>query len=263
MSDDDPPPTFLRTPQDHTIAYHLHPGQEPYIVFLCGFCSTMDSTKAIQLECWAREKGQGFLRLDYSGHGKSSGNFAEGCVGGWTDDVLAVLDATLNSKRILLVGSSMGAWVSFLVASRNTSKVVGLLGIASAPDFTEDYLLAQMTDEQKEQLFSSGSVNLPSSYSSAPYTISRKLIEDGRRHFLLRDPLCLPSMPIRLFHGTEDVDIDPSTSMRLRDHLQQNNKNTDVRLTLIPVADHRCSSPACLALIKQQLEEMLLQLEGV
>ena len=243
-------PSFLTTPQNRRIAYHQMPGQGPGVVFLGGFKSDMEGTKALYLQDWAAAQGRAFLRFDYSGHGQSSGDFLEGAIGDWFEDALAAI-TTLTTGPQILVGSSMGGWMSLLVARAIPGRIAGLVGIAAAPDFTEDSMWASFTDAQKAAL-AGGQVALPSDYSDDPYIITKRLIEDGRTRLVLRSPLHLP-FPVRLLQGTADTDVPPAVALRLLDHAQ----SPDLHLTLVKGADHRFSTPECLGLITSALTDVL------
>lgn len=238
----------LTTAAGRRIAHHRTPGRGPWIVFLGGFKSDMGGTKAVHLEAWARAAGRAYLRLDYSGHGESSGRFEDGAIGDWAEDAIAAIDA-LTEGPVLLVGSSMGGWIA-LLATRRIARIAGLVGIAAAPDFTEDGLWAGFSVAERGRLMREGRAALPSDYG-APYVITRRLIEDGRDHLVLRAPLAYAG-PVRLLQGTEDADVPRETALRLLDHLEG-----DVRLTLVKGADHRFSDPGCLRMIEAAIEEVL------
>ncbi len=244
-------PDYLETPQGRRIAYHRTTGQGPGVVFLGGFKSDMTGTKAACLQDWAEQTGRAFLRFDYSGHGQSSGAFLEGAIGDWAQDAMAAIDALTTGPQVL-VGSSMGGWISLLVAKAMPDRVCGLVGIAAAPDFTEDSMWAGFTEAQKAEL-AQGQVALPSDYSDEPYIITRRLIEDGRAHLVLRDPLALP-FPVRLLQGTADTDVPPAVALRLMEHAD----SPDLRLVLVKGADHRFSTPECLTLITDSIAEVTL-----
>ena len=249
MTDTAPPPTFV-TPQGRRLAYHLTDGTGPAVVFLGGFKSDMGGTKAVHLEAWARAEGRAFLRFDYSGHGESSEAFTDGCIGDWFEDACAAIG--LLAGPLILVGSSMGGWISLLVARALPAHVAGLVTIAAAPDFTEDSMWAGFTDAQKAELMA-GQVALPSDYG-APYIITKRLIEEGRDRLVLRDPLPLP-FPVRFLQGTADADVDMSVALRLLDHAE----GADMRLTLVDGADHRFSDDTCLDLITASVAEVLAE----
>lgn len=244
-------PARLETPQGRRIAYHRTEGRGPGVVFLGGFKSDMEGTKALFLQDWAARTGRPFLRFDYSGHGQSSGAFLDGAIGDWFEDALAAISALTTGPQVLL-GSSMGGWISLLVARAMPERVAGLVGIAAAPDFTEDSMWAGFTPEQRAALAHDGRVVLPSDYDPAGYVITRRLIDEGRGRLVLRAPLNLP-FPVRLLQGTADTDVPPEVALRLLAHAT----GPDIRLLLVKGADHRFSSPDCLSLIETTVEEVL------
>ncbi|MDX8351203.1 alpha/beta hydrolase [Cognatiyoonia sp. IB215182] len=246
-------PSFI-SPEGRRIAYHLTDGTGPAVVFLGGFKSDMGGTKAVFLEKWARDSGRAFLRFDYSGHGDSGEAFTDGCIGDWFADACAAIG--LLAGKVVLVGSSMGGWISLLVARAMPERIAGMVTIAAAPDFTEDSMWAGFSDAQKAELQSAGQVALPSEYGE-PYIITKRLIEEGRQRLVLRDQLSLP-FPVRFLQGTADADVDMSVALRLLDHAE----GPDMRLTLVDGADHRFSNETCLDLIKASVEDVLTAQDG-
>tara|TARA_R100001143_G_scaffold15450_1_gene17621 strand:+ start:7698 stop:8435 length:738 start_codon:yes stop_codon:yes gene_type:complete len=240
---------YLETPQGRRLAYHKTEGTGPCVVFLGGLKSDMMGTKAVFLEDWAKREGRAFLRFDYSGHGESSGAFTEGCIGDWAEDTLAAVEA-LTEGPILPVGSSMGGWQSLLLVRALPARIAGLVTIAAAPDFTEDGYWASFTEAQKKTLAETGQVELPSDYME-PYIITRRMIEDGRKQLVLRDPLQLP-FPTRFLQGTADTAVSVATAVRLLEHAQ----GPDMQLQLVKDADHRFSDDRCLELLIQAVEEV-------
>ncbi len=250
-----PAPSELALPDGRKLAYHRTEGRgeganAPGVVFLGGFRSDMDGTKALALEAWAKEAGRTFLRFDYTGHGKSSGEFLDGSIGDWARDAMDAV-GLLTEGRHILVGSSMGGWISLLLARRMPEKVAALIGIAAAPDFTEDSMWADFSEAQRTELIERGRVETPSDYSDEPYVITRRLIEDGRENLVLRDPLPLP-FPVRLLQGTDDTDVPQEVALRLLAHLD----SPDARLALVKGADHRFSEPRELQIITSTIEEV-------
>jgi len=241
---------FYETSTGRRIAYHQAQGKGPGVVFLGGFKSDMEGSKALFLEAWAKAEGRAFLRFDYSGHGQSSEDFVEGCIGDWAADAQEIVSALTDGPQIL-VGSSMGGWISLLLARLMPGKVHALVGVAAAPDFTEDSMWESFDEGQRETLLRNGRVELPSEYDDGPYIITRKLIEDGRNQLVLRAPLLLP-FSVRLLQGTSDEDVDVSVALRLLEHAD----GDDIRLTLVKDADHRFSTPECLAMIVSAIEEV-------
>ena len=240
----------LTTPQGRTLAYHLTAGRGPCVVFLGGLKSDMQGTKAVFLEEWARREGRAFLRFDYSGHGESSGDFTDGCIGDWAQDTLAAVTA-LTTGKIVPVGSSMGGWQSLLLCRAMPERIAGLVTIAAAPDFTEDGYWASFTDAQKQQLETEGRVELPSDYME-PYIITNRMIEDGRKQLVLRSALDLP-FPVRFLQGTADTAVSVATAVKLLEHAT----GPDMQLQLVKDADHRFSDDRCLGLMQAAVQEVL------
>lgn len=241
---------YLDTPQRRRIAYNRTAGEGVGIVFLGGFRSDMQGTKAVALEAWAREQGRPFLRFDYSGHGESSGTFEEGAIGDWLADAKAAISVLTEGPQVL-VGSSMGGWISLLIARDMPERVAGLVTIAAAPDFTENGFWAGFSDAQRRMLSENGHVEIPSDYD-APYVITRRLIEEGRNNLVFAEPLTL-AIPTRFLQGTADADVPQEWALRLLGHA----KGQDIRLNLVKGADHRFSTPDCLHLIEEATGEVL------
>lgn len=241
---------YIKTAQGREIAYHKTDGHAPTLVFCGGLKSDMEGTKAIHLEAWAKAQGHAFLRFDYSGHGESSGRFEEGCIGDWHEDTLAAVEA-LTDGPVLVVGSSMGGWQALLLARAKPERVMGLVTIAAAPDFTEDAYWASFSDAQKAALEAVGHVELPSDYME-PYIITKRMIEDGRKYLVLREKLVLP-FPTRFLQGTADTAVSVATAVRILEHAD----GGDMQLRLVKDADHRFSDERCLALIERAVEEVI------
>jgi pimeloyl-ACP methyl ester carboxylesterase len=246
-------PIFLSLPDGRRIAYSRREGRGPGVVFLGGFRSDMNGTKAAHLEDWAATQGRAFLRFDYTGHGASSGDFEDGCIGDWARDAGDALTCLTEGPQIL-VGSSMGGWIAFLLARRFGLRVAGIVAIAAAPDFTEDTMWAGFDERQRNLLLTHERVVTPTEYSDEPYVITRRLIEDGRHQLVLRSALELKA-PVRLLHGTADADVDVSVALRLLSHAQ----GPDIRLTLVKGADHRFSSSENLDLITGTIADISLK----
>ncbi|MEM6887232.1 MAG: alpha/beta hydrolase [Pseudomonadota bacterium] len=241
---------YFETPQGRRLAYHRTEGEGPWVVFLGGLKSDMEGTKALFLEDWARKTGRAFLRFDYSGHGQSSGSFEEGSIGDWAEDSAAIIDG-VTEGGVLPVGSSMGGWQSLLLPRSLGDRIVGMVTIAAAPDFTEDGYWASFTKAQKAEIDLKGQVELPSDYME-PYIVTKRMIEDGRRHLVLRSPLNLP-FPVRCLQGTADTAVSTNTALRLLQHAGSG----DMRLLLVKDADHRFSDGRCLQLIEDAIEDVL------
>jgi pimeloyl-ACP methyl ester carboxylesterase len=246
-----PQPARLELADGATLAYHRSPGAAPGVVFLGGFTSDMTGIKATTLERWCRGRGQAFVRFDYSGHGASSGRFAAGTIGRWTEEALAVLDELTDGPQIL-VGSSMGAWLMLLAALARPERIAALLGLACAADFT-DYLLWDRLDESlRDRLRRERVITLPSPYGE-PYLIAMNLIEEAARHRLLERPELPIRCPVRLIHGMADADVPWRTSLRVMEQLA----SPDARLILVKDGEHTLSREQDLLLLTRTLGELL------
>lgn len=207
-------------------------------MFLPGFRSDMNGIKAQALAGHCRARNRPFLRFDYFGHGASSGDFRAGSIGRWLDDALAVIDGLTEGPQIL-VGSSMGGWIALMAALARSERVAALIGIAPAPDFTEDLIWGRLSAAQRKQFLESGELAAPSVYEADVIPITLGLVEEGRRHLLLRGGPIALGCPVRLLHGMEDPDVPYQTSLRLLRKLT----GTEAVLELIEDGDHRLSRP--------------------
>ena len=241
---------MLLTPQSRQVAYHQTRGAGPGVVFLGGFKSDMEGTKATHLEAWCRAQGRAFLRFDYSGHGASSGRFEDGAIGDWAVDAAEAV-TTLTQGPQILVGSSMGGWISLLLTQRIPGRVAGLVTIAAAPDFTEDGYWASFSEDERAKVLEKGGIHVPSDYGD-PYWISRRLIEDGRDNLVLRTPLPLP-MPVRFLQGTADAAVPLDRAITLLEHAS----GPDMRLSVLKGGDHSFSSPAALTMLEDALTDVI------
>jgi len=232
------------------LAWRRLPGRAPGVVFLGGFNSDMTGTKAEFLAGWCEARGQAFLRFDYSGHGASGGRFVDGTIGAWAEDATLVLDRMTEGGQVL-VGSSMGGWMALLLALRRPERVRAVVGIAPAPDFTEDLMWAEFPPAAREAIQRDGVWHRPSEYGD-PYPITRALIEEGRDHLLLRGPIALTA-PLRILQGQRDPDVPWRHALRIAECVA----GEDVAVTLIKDGDHRLSRPQDLALLARTLKPLL------
>lgn len=250
---------YLSTDDGDYIAYHQLNSKLNTtlgVIFLSGFKSDMTGTKAVNIEKFCYEQEVGFVRFDYFGTGKSSGDFMDGTIGRWLDNVLTVID-NLACPKTILVGSSMGGWLMLLAALARPDRVQGLVGIASAPDFTESLIWEVLSESQREELLEKSKIDLPAEYCSGTYPITRTLIEEARQHLLLDKPIPI-TCPVTLLHGMKDHDVPFQTSVRLAEQLASN----DVKVMLLKDCDHRMSEPDQLTEIKQSLKEMMNCVSG-
>lgn len=251
-------PSFLDLEGGHRLAYHRTPAGAaarnlPGIVFLGGFASDMTGTKATALEAHAKARGLAFLRFDYQGHGQSSGRFEAGSIGLWASDAVAALDRLTEGPQIL-VGSSMGGWLMLLAALARPARVAGLVGIAAAPDFTEDLMWEVFSEEIRDTLTREGAYHRPSEYGDA-LAITRHLIDEGRSHLLLRGKVPL-TCPVRLIQGDADLDVPWRTALRIAEALESD----DVETVLVKGGDHRLSRPEDLTRLNRLIDAMIADL---
>jgi len=239
-----------------TLACLRTPGASPGVLFLGGYRSDMTGLKAMALEAHCAATGRAFVRFDYRGHGASGGRFAGCLLGDWRDDALAVLDRATEGPQIL-VGSSMGVWIAILAAMARPDRVAALVGVAGAPDFTEDLVWGRLGGADRDRVRAEGRWTAPSRYGDGDYHFSLALIEEARRHLVLRAPVAL-GVPVRLLHGTADPDVPWQTSLRLLDALT----TPDARLTLVKDGDHRLSRIEDLALLCRTVDDVVLLAGG-
>jgi pimeloyl-ACP methyl ester carboxylesterase len=244
------PSAILTRDDGATIAYRGRAGAVPGIVFLGGFMSDMNGTKASFLDGYAAARGRAYLRFDAFGHGASSGDVNEATVGRWRADATTVLDRLTEGPQIL-VGSSLGGWIMLLATLDRPARVAALVGIAAAPDATERLMWQQFPPDIQAKLLRDGYVDVPSDYGEQPYRFTRTLIEEGRRHLVMNAKLPI-ACPVRLLHGMADPDLPWRTSLDLADRLA----GADVEITLVKDGDHRLSRPRDLDLLARTLDAL-------
>lgn len=243
----------LERGKGHFLAYRHFPGRSPGILFCPGFHSNMHGNKAMALEAYCRENRRQFTSFDYFGHGQSSGAFEEGTIGRWREDTLAIVDSVTSGPQII-VGSSMGGWMMLLTALARPDRITGLLGIASAPDMTEQQR-RRLNQQQLRSLAKQGFYELANEYDDKkPHRIRQNFLDEAERHFVLGAPVPI-TVPVRLLHGLKDVDVPWERSMILARRLE----SEDVVLHLVKHGDHRLSKPGDLRLLINTLEQLLSQ----
>jgi pimeloyl-ACP methyl ester carboxylesterase len=223
----------------HRLAYRHRPGRSPTLIFLPGYLSDMAGSKAIALDRWAEADGRAMLRFDYSGCGESGGEFEVQTLHAWRDDVLAMIDQVAEGP-VVLAGSSMGGWLMLLAAMARPERVVGLVGIAAAPDFTS----WGFSEEQKLTILREGRLAEPSPYGDEPYLTTRAFWESGEALRLLHGDVAI-DCPVRLLHGQADDDVPWTWSLELMKRL----RSADVQTILIKDGDHRLSRESDLVLL--------------
>jgi pimeloyl-ACP methyl ester carboxylesterase len=241
------PPEWLTRADGIRLAFRHQPGKGPTLVFLPGYMSDMMGGKAIALEAWAIREGQAMLRLDYSGCGESEGAFENGTIDIWRDDVLMMIDLLIREPMVL-IGSSMGGWLAILIARALPSQVVGMIGIASAPDFTD----WGFSDEEKGKLAKHGRLERFSEYGPEPIITTRAFWESGKANHLLQNEIAI-DCPVRLIHGQNDADVPWQISLDIAAQL----RSADVQTRLIKYGDHRLSRPQDIAVLLETVDELL------
>ncbi len=247
-------PAVLSNRRGQKLAYVKTPPQEiakamPYVLFLGGFKSDMTGTKAIFLEQHCRAQGIGFVRFDYTGHGASEGRFEDGTISQWTEDAQDILDHVVEGDAVL-VGSSMGGWIALNLLLRNPRRIRGVVGIASAPDFTQG-IEPRMTSEQLREFHQKGKISAPSAYGE-PYIYTRALVEDGRKNLLL-DRQHKIKVPLLLLQWMLDDAVPWETALRIREKFR--GPMTDV--VMIEDGDHRLSRPQDLDILAVTLDRIV------
>jgi pimeloyl-ACP methyl ester carboxylesterase len=238
-------PNFLDRGDGTRLAFHYRAGAGPALLFLPGYVSDMQGSKALALDAWAAEQGRAMLRFDYSGCGESEGSFEDGTLARWRDDTLAMVDA--SEGELVLVGSSMGGWLMLLVALARPDRIRALVGIASAPDFS-DWGFDQ---DEKMRILQEGRIEQPSAYG-APMVTTRAFWQSAESQRLLHGPIAFEG-PVRLLHGEADAEVPPWVSQRIAALI----RSADVQTILVKDGDHRLSRPQDLALLLRTVETLM------
>ena len=227
------------------LAFHRTEGAGPLVLFLPGYGSDMNGTKALALEAWARDQGRAFLRFDYAGCGASEGAFEDQTLITWRADALAMLDAT--EGPVILVGSSMGGWIMLLLQKLRPERIAGMIGVAAAPDFTD----WGFTQGQKMRLLSEGRLEVPSLYSDEAVVTTRAFWASGEANRVMIASIDA-RVPVRLLHGMRDPEVAHERSLRLTELL----RSDDVQVWLVKDGDHRLSRETDLALLLRAVEDV-------
>lgn len=239
------------------LAYVLTPAKDeqlPYVMFLGGFKSDMNGKKAAALEQFCKERGQGFIRFDYTGHGQSGGAFKDGTISLWKEDALDILSLLPADKGVILVGSSMGGWISLKILTEGNERIKGLVGIAAAPDFTAS-VLERMTPQQHNEIRNQGYFEISNDYSDDPYIFTKDLLDDGSKNFVLNKTTVL-AVPMTLLQGKMDFDVPWQTVGKIKTAFPTEN----FEIVLVEDGDHSLSRPEDLQLLNGALTELMKKL---
>lgn len=240
---------------ERRIAIERRTGRAPGLVWMGGFRSDMQGSKALAVDRFGAEHGLAVTRFDYSGHGQTGGDFNLGTISRWLEESLAVFETTAGPQ--IVIGSSMGGWLALLLIRElrrhDSSRVIGLVLIAPATDMTE-LMQAQMTKKQRGLLLKQGYVEEPSEYSPEPYRINLSMIEDGRQHLLFGRAI-ETGCPVTILQGARDRDVPKEHALRLVQHIV----NDPVTMTLVPDGDHRLSREQDIALLERSIEGLMVE----
>lgn len=237
---------FLERPDGPKLAYTRVRGRGPTIVYLHGFNLNMQEPKAVALENWARGEGRSILLFDYSGCGQSGGSFEEGTLDGWRDEALLLIDR-LTEGPLVLVGSSMGGWLMLLIALARRERVIGLVGVAAGPDFTD----WTFDETVRAIILNEGRLEIPDPESDRPAVVTRAFWESGQTNLVLKQPIQI-DCPTRLLHGLADEAIHHEAAFRLEAVMA----TEDLRIILVKGADHSMARPHDLTLLCNTVAEV-------
>ncbi len=241
-------PDFLARPDGLRLACRHRAGHGPTIVFLPGYMSDMTGSKALALDDWAAREGRAMLRLDYAGCGESDGAFEDGTLASWRDDAQLVIDGVVPDEPLLLVGSSMGGWLALLLARDLGARVMGLVGVAAAPDFTDwGFDAAQKATIRRE-----GRLVEPTPYGDQPSVTTLGFWESGEALRLLDGAIAI-DCPVRLLQGQADADVPWRIALRTAERL----RSSDVQTILVKDGDHRLSRPQDIALLIETVARLM------
>ena len=234
----EPAPLAYFDPGDgRKIAYRFRAKQPgvpgPTLMFLPGYGSDMEGTKAVEIDRFAAVAGLAYLRFDYSGTGSSGGDFGDGTLVRWLDEVVAIIDLVVEGP-VLLIGSSMGGWLALHAALKRPDRVAAIVGVAAAPDFTD----WGFTPEQRQSLLTISRFEIPNADGGPPQVTHARFVESGASLRMLHSPILI-DCPVRLIHGDQDKEVPIGVAFKLLDSIH----SADVQLLLIKQGAHRLSQP--------------------
>ena len=239
---------YLRLTTSKKIRYLKHNQKNSnYIVFLHGFMSDLEGTKPKAFLNFAKKNKFGFLALEYSGHGKSSGKFINGNISKWTKETKKLIKKIVKKNKIILIGSSMGAWISLNQFKFFKKQIVGFLGIGSAPEFLENLMWNKFSKRKRKEIKKRGIIHLK--HGDYEYPITLQLIKDGRKNKVLNKKI-YEYINVTMVHGAKDKSVPIKYSKKILKIF----KNANKKLVIIKNGDHSLSSPKRLNLLKKELK---------
>lgn len=239
---------ILNRPDGEILAYKAVEGGGPTVVWIGGFRSDMEGTKALALDAAARERGWNYVRYDHFAHGESSGDWKQATIGRWREDAIALIDSLEGS--VIPVGSSMGGWVALLATLARPGRVKGVVLVNPAQDFTEKLMWPGLADHERQAILREGETVITEE-GLGSYVLTRRLFEEARNWLLLDGRIDI-TVPVHVLQGRAD-DVVP---WRYQIELAERLSGGDLRLDLIEGGDHRLSSPAELARLVEAVEAM-------
>ena len=239
---------YLKLTESKRIRYLKHiKKNSTYIVFLHGFMSDLEGNKPKTLLNFSKKNKLGFLALEYSGHGKSSGKFTNGNISKWSKETSILIKKIVRKNKIILVGSSMGAWISLIQFQYFKKQIKGFLGIGSAPEFLERLMWKKFKKNEKKEIKKNGIINLK--HGDYEYPITYQLIKDGRKNKVLHKKI-YQNINVTMVHGKKDESVPVSYSKKVLKVF----KNSKKKLVIVKNGDHSLSSPKWLKLLKRELK---------
>tara|TARA_B100002019_G_C21127416_1_gene526504 strand:- start:91 stop:867 length:777 start_codon:yes stop_codon:yes gene_type:complete len=228
----------------------LEKGPKVSIIFLSGYKSDMLGTKATFLDTLSKKIGYEYLRFDYSGHGSSEGNIEKQLLSNWVNESYLLIKKKLNHP-VIIVGSSLGGWIAFILLKKFKKNILGVIGIGAAPDFTNN-IIENLSSIQKKRYMDKGYISIKSDYGEKPYKFTKKFIEDSKKNFILLKNLEI-NTKITLLYGLQDSAVKLKTQIDLLKLL----KTKNAKLIILNRSDHRMSSSLDLNLLEQTIKNMI------
>ncbi len=238
----------LKITKNKKIRYlKIHQKKSTFIVFLHGFMSDLEGKKPKILFSFSKKNNLGFLALEYSGHGKSSGKFTNGNISKWSKETSLLIKKVVKKNKIIFVGSSMGAWISLIQFKYFKKQIKGFLGIGSAPEFLEKLMWNKFTKKQKREIKKNGIIHLK--HGDYEYPITYQLIKDGKKNKVLHKKIN-QKIKVTMIHGSKDKSVPVSYSKKTLKIF----RNSKKKLVIVKNGDHSLSSPKWLRLLEKELK---------
>ncbi|MBT7815298.1 MAG: alpha/beta hydrolase [Polaribacter sp.] len=239
---------YIKLTKTKRIRYLKHiQKNSTYIVFLHGFMSNLEGKKPKTFLNFAKKNKLGFLAFEYSGHGKSSGKFTSGNISKWTKETNLLISKIVKKNEIILIGSSMGAWISLNQFKFFKKQIKGFLGIGSAPEFLEELMWNKFSNKMKKEIKKNGIIHLK--HGDYEYPITFQLVKDGRKNKVLKKYI-YQNVNVTMVHGSKDKSVPVIYSRKVLKIF----KNAKKKIVVIKNGDHSLSSSKCLKLLKKELK---------